>query len=163
MRGGIDAKAFLTVGTSEEGEEWHSRSVRWAAEGILVLRGQCEKAYMSPEFPPSAIFLQSSFHSQQQAEHILNTSKYFHALKMATLAFKPYTYVPTASRSKSATSRRKPASKPISIFDKLQRINPSSTELSMPQSAVADDRGRDDLGIRGTCLRSRYLAGSNCN
>jgi hypothetical protein len=104
---------------------------------------------MSPGFPPSAIFLQSSFHSQQQAENFLNTSKYFHALEMATLAFKPYTYVPTAPRSKKAISRRKPASKPISIFDKLQRISPSSTKLSMPQSAVADDCGSDDREIRG--------------
>jgi hypothetical protein len=104
---------------------------------------------MSPGFPPSSIFLQSSFYSQQQAENFLNTSKYFHALKMATLAFKPYTYVPTAPRSKKAISRRKPASKPISIFDKLQRISPSSTKLSMPQSAVADDCGSDDREIRG--------------
>jgi len=84
---------------------------------------------MSPGFPPSAIFLQSSFHSQQQAENFLNTTKYFHALKMATLAFKPYTYMPTALRSK-------------------KRISLSSIKLSMPQSAVADNYGSDDLEIR---------------
>lgn len=106
------------------------------------------EAYMSPDFPLSAIFLQPSFHSQQQAENFLNTSKYFYVLKMATLAFKLYTYMPTALCSKSTTSCRKPASKPISIFDKLYRINQSSTELSMLQSAVANDCGSDDLGIR---------------
>ena len=96
------------------------------------------EAYMSPGFPPSAIFLQSSFHSQQQAENFLNTSKYFHALKMATLAFKPYTYVPTAPRSKSAISRRKPASKHL---EKLQQSKPSSIVLDgprLPAPAAAD-------------------------
>ncbi|KAF8847684.1 hypothetical protein BDZ45DRAFT_754641 [Acephala macrosclerotiorum] len=63
---------------------------------------------------------------------------------MDTFAFKPYTYVPTSPRSKSAISRRKPASKPVSIFDKLQRTKPSSTELSTPQSAAA----ASELGIR---------------
>ncbi|KUJ16852.1 uncharacterized protein LY89DRAFT_669299 [Mollisia scopiformis] len=67
---------------------------------------------------------------------------------MATLAFKPYTYVPTAPRSNSATSRRKPASKPISIFNKFQRIKTSSAELSTLQSAAIDDCGRNELGIR---------------
>jgi len=38
---------------------------------------------------------------------------------MASLAFKPYTYVLIAPRSKKAISRHKPASKLINIFDKL--------------------------------------------
>ncbi|KUJ06357.1 uncharacterized protein LY89DRAFT_743968 [Mollisia scopiformis] len=68
---------------------------------------------------------------------------------MATVAFKSYTYVPTAPRFKSAISRRKPASKPISIFDKLQRMKPSSAGLSTPPSATAaDDCGNGGLGIR---------------
>ncbi|KAF8862782.1 hypothetical protein BDZ45DRAFT_670922 [Acephala macrosclerotiorum] len=33
------------------------------------------------------------------------TSNRFHALEMATFAFKPYTYMPTPPRFKSATSR----------------------------------------------------------
>jgi len=41
-RGSIDAEAFLTVWTSDEGK-WHTRRVRWAAESIPVLRGQCGK------------------------------------------------------------------------------------------------------------------------
>ncbi|KUJ06150.1 uncharacterized protein LY89DRAFT_744085 [Mollisia scopiformis] len=95
-------------------------------------------------FPPSAISLQPSLYSQQQAEIFLNTSNYFHAFKIATFAFKPYTYVLTAPRSKS----RKPASKPVSIFDKLQRMKLSSAELNTPQSAAANNYGSDKLGIR---------------
>ncbi|KAE8440724.1 hypothetical protein EG329_006775 [Mollisiaceae sp. DMI_Dod_QoI] len=77
---------------------------------------------------------------------------------MATFAFKPYTYMPTAPRPKSATSRRKPASKPISIFDKLQRIKPSSAELSTLQSAAADDCGSDELGIREQRTKESFAA-----
>jgi hypothetical protein len=82
---------------------------------------------------------------------------------MATFAFKPYTYVLTAPRSKSATSRRKPASKLISIFDKLQRIKPSSAELSTPRSAVADDCGSDELGIRENGMVTNDNENDDCD
>jgi hypothetical protein len=95
-------------------------------------------------------------YSQQQAESFLTTSNHFHALEMATFAFKPYTYVPTAPRSKSPATRRKPALKQVSIFDKIQRIKPSGTSLSTAQPAAAavavaaaDDNESDKLGIRG--------------
>ena len=68
---------------------------------------------------------------------------------MATLAFKLYTYVPTAPRFKKAISRCKPVLKPISIFNKLQRIILSSTKLGMPQSAVIDNCKSDNCEIRG--------------
>jgi hypothetical protein len=71
---------------------------------------------------------------------------------MATFVPISYTYVPTAPRSKSATARRKPALKPVSIFDKIQRIKPSGAALSTPRPAAAataaDDNGGDKLGIR---------------
>jgi hypothetical protein len=41
-RGSIDAEAFLTVRTSDEGK-WHAKRVRWATERIPVLQGQCRK------------------------------------------------------------------------------------------------------------------------
>ncbi|KAH0535945.1 hypothetical protein FGG08_007156 [Glutinoglossum americanum] len=73
---------------------------------------------------------------------------------MATFVPISYTYVPTAPRSKSATARRKPALKPVSIFDKIQRIKPSGAALSTPRPAAAataaDDNGGDKLGIRKT-------------
>ena len=68
---------------------------------------------------------------------------------MATFVPISYTYVPTAPRSRSTATRSKPALKPVSIFDKLQHINPSSTEFSMPQSAAVDDYGSGDFGIQG--------------
>jgi hypothetical protein len=40
--GSIDAEAFLTVRTSDEGK-WHARRELWAAERIPVLQGQCGK------------------------------------------------------------------------------------------------------------------------
>jgi hypothetical protein len=57
--------------------------------------------------------------SQQPAENFSNTLNHFHAREMATLAIKPYTYKLTAPRSKSTGTRRKPAPKQVSIFDKL--------------------------------------------
>ncbi|KAI9863863.1 MAG: hypothetical protein M1813_003515 [Trichoglossum hirsutum] len=73
---------------------------------------------------------------------------------MATFVPISYTYVPTAPRSKSAAARRKPALKPVSIFDKIQRIKPSGAALSTPRTAAAataaDDNGGDKLGIRKT-------------
>jgi len=54
-------------------------------------------------------FFAVKLYSQQQAENFSTTSNHFHALEMATFAFKPYTYVPTALRSKSTATRCKPA------------------------------------------------------
>jgi len=71
---------------------------------------------------------------------------------MATLAFKPYTYKPTAPRSKSTATRRRPAPEQVSILNKLQHIMSSGASLSTPQLAAAaaadDDRGYRP-GIRG--------------
>jgi hypothetical protein len=58
-------------------------------------------------------------YSQQPAENFSTTPNHFHVLEMATFAFKLYTYVPTAPRSKSTLTRRKPAPEQVSIFDKL--------------------------------------------
>jgi hypothetical protein len=104
---------------------------------------------MNPLISPSAIILQSSLCSQQQAENFLNTSNHFHALQMATFVPISYTYVPTAPRSKSATARRKPALKPVSILDKVQHSKPSGAALSTPRPAAAAANGGDKLGIRG--------------
>jgi hypothetical protein len=107
------------------------------------------EAYINPLISPSAIIFQSSLCSQQQAENFLNTSNHFHTLEMATFAFKPYTYVPTAPRSKSTGTRRKPAPKQVSIFDKLQHIKPNNAALSTPRPAAANDNRGDRPGIRG--------------
>ncbi|KAH8787553.1 hypothetical protein F5882DRAFT_110926 [Hyaloscypha sp. PMI_1271] len=76
---------------------------------------------------------------------------------MATLAFKPYTYVPTPPRSKSTATRRRPAPEQVSILDKLQQIRSSSASLSTPRPVaaaaampVADGNGGYKPGIRGT-------------
>jgi hypothetical protein len=68
---------------------------------------------------------------------------------MATFAFKPYIYVPTAPRSKSTATRRKPAPEQISILNKLQHIKSSGASLSTPRPAAADDDGGYRPGIRG--------------
>jgi hypothetical protein len=90
--------------------------------------------------------------SQHRTEHFWNTSNHFHALEMATFDPIPYTYAPTAPRSKNTATRRKPAPKQVSIFDKIQRIKPSGAALSTPRPAAivaaADNRG-DRPGIRG--------------
>jgi hypothetical protein len=90
---------------------------------------------MNPLISPSAIILQSSLCSQQQVENFLNTSNRFPALEMAT--FVSYTYIPTAPRSKSATARRKPASKQSSILDKIQahQAEQCSTSHSLTSSS----------------------------
>ncbi|KAH6714491.1 hypothetical protein BKA61DRAFT_673810 [Leptodontidium sp. MPI-SDFR-AT-0119] len=69
---------------------------------------------------------------------------------MATFAFKPYTYVPTPPRSKSTTTRRKPAPEQASIFDKLQRIKSSNTSLSTPRPPAVADNGGYMPEIRAT-------------
>jgi hypothetical protein len=71
-------------------------------------------------------------YSQQPAENFSNTPNRFHVLEMATFA-KPYSYVPTPPRSKSTVTRRKPAPKQVSIFDKLQYIKPNNAAVSTPQ------------------------------
>lgn len=104
----------------------------------------CKGSARSPHEPldfPSAIFSQSSLCSQQQAGNFFTISNHFHALEIATFAFKPYTYVPSAPRSKSATPRRKSAWKQSSILDEPQRIKASSTSLRTPRPAVV---GADD-------------------
>ncbi|KAL5316367.1 hypothetical protein ACEPPN_015412 [Leptodophora sp. 'Broadleaf-Isolate-01'] len=75
---------------------------------------------------------------------------------MATFAFKPqYTYKPTAPRSKSTATRRRPAPRQVSILNKLQDIMSSGASLSTlrpvaPAAAAADDDGGYRPGIRGT-------------
>jgi hypothetical protein len=76
---------------------------------------------------------------------------------MATLAFKPYTYVPTPPRSKSTATRRRPAPEQVSILDKLQQIRSSSALLNTPRPVaaaaaampVANGNGGYKPGIRG--------------
>jgi hypothetical protein len=90
--------------------------------------------------------------SQQPAENFSNTLSHFHALEMATLAFKPYTYKPTAPRSKSTATHRRPAPEQVSILNKLQHIKSSGASLSTPRpaaAAAADDDGGYKPGIRG--------------
>jgi hypothetical protein len=124
--------------------------VRWAAERIPVLQGSARSLHEPFDFPLCHHFA-VQFVQQQLAENFLTTPNHFHALEMATFAFKPqYTYVPTPPRSKSTATRRKPVPKQVSIFDKLQHIKPNNTALSTPQpAAAADDIGGDELGIRG--------------
>ncbi|KAH6694352.1 hypothetical protein BKA61DRAFT_711903 [Leptodontidium sp. MPI-SDFR-AT-0119] len=69
-------------------------------------------------------------YSQQPAENFSTTPNHIHTLEMATFAFKPYTYVPTAPRSKSTATRRRPAPEQVSILNKLQHIMSSGASLS---------------------------------
>jgi hypothetical protein len=113
---------------------WHGgpRSVFQFCEGSA-------RSLLEPfEFPISAISFKVQLCSQQPAENFSTTPNRFHALEMATFAFKPqYTYVPTPPRSKSAATRRRPAPKQDNIFDKLQQIRSSSTSLSTPRPVAA--------------------------
>lgn len=105
------------------------------------------------EFPRLCHLSAVQLCSQQPAENFSNTPNRFHALEMATLAFKPYTYVPTPPRSTSTATRRRPAPKQVSILNKLQQIRSSSTSLSTPRpaaAAAADNDGGYRPGIRGT-------------
>ncbi|KAG9228075.1 hypothetical protein BJ875DRAFT_269774 [Amylocarpus encephaloides] len=67
---------------------------------------------------------------------------------------KPYTYVPT--RSKSTVTCRKPAPEQISILNKLQHIESNNAAHSTPRraatpvAAAADDNRGDRLGTRET-------------
>lgn len=88
--------------------------VRWAAERFW--EGSARSLHEPFDFPLCHHFL---VRFVQQAENFLNTSNYFHTLEMATFAPISYTYVPTAPRSKSTATRRKPALKQSSILDKL--------------------------------------------
>jgi hypothetical protein len=56
---------------------------------------------------------------QLDISNFSTTPNHFHALEMATFAFKPYTYLPTALRSKSTATRRKLALEQVSILHKL--------------------------------------------
>ncbi|KUJ09872.1 uncharacterized protein LY89DRAFT_740294 [Mollisia scopiformis] len=67
---------------------------------------------------------------------------------MATLAFKLYTYKPTAPRSKSTATHRRPTAEQVSILSKLQHITSSSASLSTPRPAANDEGYRP--GIQGT-------------
>lgn len=120
---------------------------RRALKRIPVLRGLRE-AYINPLISPSLPFL-FAVHlcSQKLAENFSNTFSDLHALEMATLAFKPYTYKLTAARSKSTATHRKPAEEQVSILNTLQHITSNNASLSTSRPA-ADDRGYK-LGIRG--------------
>ncbi|MCJ1345826.1 hypothetical protein MMC31_004035 [Peltigera leucophlebia] len=63
---------------------------------------------------------------------------------MATVAFKPYTYVPTAPRSKSTATRRRPAPEQVSILNKLQHIMSSGTGTVYGGSNKANNDENDD-------------------
>lgn len=118
--------------------------------------GSARSLYEPVDFPISAIFFVVQLYSQQLAENFSTTLNHFHALEMATFAFKPYTCVPTAPRSKSTAIRCKPAPEQVSILNKLQQIRSSGASLSTPRPAiavvvvVANDDGGYKPGIRGT-------------
>jgi hypothetical protein len=156
-RGRIDAEAFSRRGrqqVEEDGIAWHGRAGRKAYSGSARA---VREAYMNPSISPS---LPSLFAvrlcSQQPAKTCAASSQrrtprptpsHFQPLQMATLAFKPYTYKPTAPRSKSTATRRRPAPEQVSILNKLQHITSSDASLSTPRPP-ADDGGYRP-GIRG--------------
>ena len=92
--------------------------------------GSARSLHEPVDFPVSAIFFAVQLYSQQPAENFSTTFNHFHALKMITFAFKPYTYVPTTLRFKSTATCRKPVLKQVSILNKLQHIRLSSASLS---------------------------------
>jgi hypothetical protein len=71
---------------------------------------------------------------------------------MATFDPIPYTYIPTAPRSKSTKAPYNRAPKQVSILDKIQRIKASGAALGTPRPpaavAAADDGRSDRPGIR---------------
>ncbi|KAI9769973.1 MAG: hypothetical protein M1840_003684 [Geoglossum simile] len=139
-RGGIDDKALLMARTSEPEVYGGPQSVFRFCEGSTRSR------YEPSDFL-SAIILQSSLCSQQQAGNFMNTSNRFYAREMATFVLISYTYVSTAPRSKSATARRKSDLKPVSIFDEIQRIKRSGAALTFGvRDATAEEGG--SLGNR---------------
>jgi hypothetical protein len=111
-RGGrIDAEALFTEEWSEGGEP--------GIAGRRVYSGSARSLHEPFDFPVSAILLQSNCTASSKPRISLTTPNHFHALEMATFAPIPYTYVPTAPRSKSAATCSKPAPKPVSILDKI--------------------------------------------
>jgi hypothetical protein len=124
---------------------WHATAGHKAYSGSARA---VREAYINPLISPSLPSLFAvQLCSQKLAENFSNTLSDFHALEMATLAFKPYTYKPTAPRSKSTATHRRPAVEQVSILNKLQHITSSGASLSTPQPA-ADDGGYRP-GIRG--------------
>lgn len=128
---------------------WHGT----AGQSVFRFCGGSARSLHEPfDFPVSAIFFAVQLYSQQPAENFSTTPNHIHALEMATFAFKPYTYVPTAPRSKSTATRRRPAPEQASILNKLQHIMSSGASLSTPRpaaAAAADDDGGYRPGIRG--------------
>ena len=124
--------------------------IRWAAERFWEGSASLHEPFDLPlchHFPVQ--FVQPA-----ASREFLNTSNHFHALEMATFAFKSqYTYKPTPPRPKSTATRRKPALEQVSILNKLQHIRSSSASLSTLRPAVAaaddDDNGGYGPGIRG--------------
>jgi hypothetical protein len=83
---------------------WHGTAGRKAYSGSARA---VREAYMNPLISPSLpSLLQSSCAASSQRKNFSNNLSHFHALEMATLAFKPYTYKPTAPRSKSTATHR---------------------------------------------------------
>lgn len=126
---------------------WHGT----AGQTVFRFCGGSARILHEPfNFPVSAIFFSVQLYSQQPAENFSTTPNHIHALEMATVAFKPYTYVPTAPRSKSTATRRRPAPEQVSILNKLQHIMSSGASLSTPRpaaAAAADDNGGYRPGI----------------
>ena len=144
-RGRIDAEAFSRRG-GEPSMAWQACTVGYSADSGSARA--VREAYMNPLISPSLPSLFAvQLCSQQPVENFSNTLSHFHALEMATLAFKPYTYKPTAPRSKSTATHRRPAPEQVSILNKLQHITSSGASLSTPRPA-ADDGGYRP-GIRG--------------
>jgi hypothetical protein len=152
-RGRIDTEAFLTGEGVRRGEAWYAGVYGGPQREFRFCEGSARSLHEPVDFPVSAISFVVQLCSQQPAENFSTTPNHFHALEMATFAFKPqYTYVPTPPRPKSTATRHKPAPERVSILNKLQQIRSSSVSLSTPRpaaAAAADDDGGYRPGIRG--------------
>ncbi|KUJ10218.1 uncharacterized protein LY89DRAFT_739958 [Mollisia scopiformis] len=109
---------------------WHATAGHKAYSGSTRA---VREAYINPLISPSLPSLFAvQLYSQKLAENFSNTLSDFHALEMATLAFKPYTYKPTAPRSKSTATYRRPAAEQArnssTVFGGSDKANNNETD-----------------------------------
>jgi hypothetical protein len=96
---------------------WHGRAGHKAYSGSARA---VREAYINPLISPSLLSLFAvQLSSQQLVKNFANTLSNFHTLKIATLAFKPYTYKLTTPRSKSIATHCTPIPEQVSILNKL--------------------------------------------
>jgi hypothetical protein len=150
----LTPRQFFTERASEGGKPGIAGLCGGPPSVFRFCEGSARSLHEPVDFPVSAISFAVQLCSQQPAENFSTTPNHFHALEMATFAFKPqYTYVPTPPRPKSTATRHKPAPERVSILNKLQQIRSSSASLSTPRPAAAaaadDDDGGYRPGIRG--------------